>query len=130
MFKELGNLTTLFRQAQEMGGRMQAINAQLKGQRVSGSAGGGMVDVEVNGLGEVLRVTIDPTLVERRERDVIEDLVPAAVNQAVRKARELHAEAVKSIAGDLNVPGIDQALSKIMGGSSGPTPDGPPENQS
>ena len=97
VFKGLANLGNLMRQAQEMGGRLQEVSAQLKAKRVFGSAGGGMVEVEANGLGEILRLTIDPQLVERQEQDMIEDLVPAAVNQALRNAREAHAELMKSM---------------------------------
>ena len=111
----LGNIGNLVRQAKEMGGRMQEMNAQLKAKRVTGTAGGGMVQVEANGLGEVLRMEIDPQLIERQERDMIEDLVPAAVNQALRNAREAHAELMKSMTDGLNVPGvdIDQMLAKL-----------------
>ena len=70
MFKGIANIASLLRQAQQMGGKVQAINEQLKSQRARGSAGGGMVEAEVNGLGEVLRIQIDPTLVERGEREM------------------------------------------------------------
>ena len=56
MFKGLGNLASVMRQAQEMGGKMQEVNEELKSKRVTGSAGGGMIEVEANGHGEVLRV--------------------------------------------------------------------------
>ena len=59
MLKGLANLGNLLRHAQQMGGRMQEISEQLKGQRVHGTSGGGMVQVEANGLGEILRVSID-----------------------------------------------------------------------
>lgn len=116
----LGNLGNIVRQAKEMGGRMQEMNAQLKTKRVTGVAGGGMVQVEANGLGEILRLEIDPQLIERQERDMIEDLVPAAVNQAVRKAREAHAELMKSMTEGLNLPGLDveQMLAKLTQPSS------------
>ncbi len=113
MLKGLSNFGNLIRKAQEMGGRLQEISAQLKSRRVTGSSGGGMVQVEANGLGEVLRVTIDPQLIERQERDMIEDLIPAAVNQAARNARELHAEIVKSMTDGLELPGLEDALAKF-----------------
>lgn len=112
MFKELGNLASLLRQAQNFSGKMQAINDRLKGQRVTANTGGGMVEVEANGLGEVLRVRIEPTLVERGEREMIEDLLPSAVNQALAKAKKCHFEAMKSVTDGLNFPGLDEALSR------------------
>jgi DNA-binding YbaB/EbfC family protein len=103
----------LVRHAQQVSGRVQEINDQLKAKRVSGEAGGGMVSVEVNGLGEVRQVKIDPDLVARGEREMIEDLLPAAVNQAVAKARELQMEMMQSATQEMNVPGLREALAKF-----------------
>jgi DNA-binding YbaB/EbfC family protein len=115
MFKGLANVASLMRSAQQMTGKMQAANEQLKSQRAQAAAGGGMVEVEVNGLGEVLRLTIDPQLVERGEREMIEDLVPAAVNQALAKAKQLHVEAMQSMTRDLDVPGLNEAIAQLTG---------------
>ena len=118
MFKGLGNLgniANMMQQAQQMGGKMQEINDQLRTERVQGSAGGGMIEVEVNGLGEVLRVTIEPSLVEKGETGMIEDLVPAAINQAQAKAKQLHADGMKSLTEGINLPGLSDAISKFTG---------------
>ena len=119
MLKGLGNIATLMRQAQQMGGHIQAVTDRLKSKRVNGSAGGGMVEVEANGTGEILRLTIEAQLIERGEREMLEDLIPAAVNQALVKARELHAEEIKSLTNGIEIPGLEDALSKFMGGGSG-----------
>lgn len=116
MFKQLGNIASLMKQAQQISGRMHEVNDQLRSQRVEGAAGGGMVKVEANGLGEVLRVVIEPGLVERGDREMIEDLLPAAINDAAAKAKQLHAESMKSLTSDMNVPGLNEALDKITGG--------------
>ncbi len=119
MFKGLGglgDLASMFKQAQEMGGKVEEIREQLKNERISGAAGGGLVEVEVNGLCEVLRLQIDPSLIENSEREMIEDLVPAATNQACAKAKERHAELMKSITGSLNIPAVDNAIEKFLGG--------------
>jgi DNA-binding YbaB/EbfC family protein len=118
MFKELSNMASMLRQAQQMGGKMQEISARLKSKRVTGSAGGGMVVVEANGHGEVLKVKIDPTL--SGDLEMIEDLVPAAMNQVAAKAKELHIEMMQSVASDLQLPGLDEAISKLTDG--GPIP--------
>jgi DNA-binding YbaB/EbfC family protein len=122
MLKGIANIASLMRQAQQMGGKVQAINDQLKNVRARGVGGGGLVEVEVNGVGEMLRLKIDPTLVERGEREMIEDLVPAAVNQALAKAKKLHAEAMQTLAKDLDVPGLNEAISQFTdgAGSGGP----------
>ncbi len=114
MFKELGNMAAMLRQAQQVGGKMQEVAARLKSKRVTGSAGGGMIQVEANGVGEVLKVKIDPTL--RDDLEMIEDLLPGAMNQVAAKAKELHMEMMQSITSDLNLPGLDEAISKFTGG--------------
>ncbi len=116
MFKGLGNLKdigSLLKQAQEMGGKMQAINEDLKTKRASGQAGGGLVEVEVNGLAEVLSVRIDAALIAKGDGEMIEDLLPAAFNAAQQKARQLHAEAMQSLTGGLPIPGLQDALAQL-----------------
>lgn len=115
MFKGLANLASMMKQAQQMGGKMQGIQQKLKAERVVGTAGGGMVEVEANGLGEILRLKIDPALVEKGEREMIEDLVPAAVNQANARAKQLHTEAMQSLTEGIELPGLNDALAKITG---------------
>ena len=124
MFKGLGNLANvgaMLKQAQEMGGRMQALQNELRGKRVTGSAGGGLVEVDVNGMNDVLAVRIDPSLVEKGEREMIEDLLPAAFRAAQQKARELHAEAMQSLTGGVNLPGLQEALAKFTEGENQPS---------
>ena len=122
MFKGLGNIANLLKNAHQIGEQVESVKAKLRHERVTGSAGGGMVTIEMNGLGEALRLKIDPTLVERNETEMIEDLVPAAINEALAKAREKHAEALKSVTAglDLPIPGLEQALNSIAGGSVPP----------
>jgi len=118
MFKGLANLASMVKQAQQLGGKLQELNEQLKTKRAVGSSGGGMVQVEVNGLGQVLKLTIDPGIIERRDRELLEDLIPAAVNQALQKSKELHAEAMRAITGEMNMPGLEEALNKFAGEGS------------
>jgi len=117
---KLANLGSLMKQAQQMGGRMQQLTDELKEKRAEGTAGGGLVTVEVNGLGEVLACRIDPSLVTSGDRELLEDLLPAAVNQAVSKSKELHAEMMKSLAEGIDMPGLNAMLSQLSGGGSGP----------
>ena len=113
MFKNLGNLANLpglIKQAQEMGSKMQQLNVELKAKRVTGSAGGGLIEVDANGLGEALAVRIDPSLIAKQDRELLEDLLPTAINAAQQKAKELHAESMQSLAGGMNIPGLSDAL--------------------
>jgi DNA-binding YbaB/EbfC family protein len=116
MFKELAGLGSLLKQAQQIGGQMEKLNDELKTRRASGSAGAGMVEVEVNGLLEVLKCKIDPTLISGGDGELIEDMVSAAMNQAVAKGRALHAEAMKDLTGGMQLPGLDEAMAKLTGG--------------
>lgn len=118
MFKGLANFGTILKQAQQMSSRMQEMNEQLKNIRATGTSGGGLVEVEVNGLGEMLRINIDHSLIEKQDRELIEDLVPAAANQANIKAKQEHAEAMKELTGGMNLPGLDEAFNNITGGQN------------
>ena len=125
MFKGLGNLGSMLKQAQEMGTKMQGLTEELKTRRATGSSGGGMVEVEANGAGEILKVRIDPTLFKQNDVEMIEDLIPAAVNQAITKTKQMHAEAMQSMTGGLNLPGLDEALASVTGNTL--PEDTPPE---
>lgn len=117
MFGSLGNMAALIKQAQQIGGRLEGLNQDLRSRRAIGSAGGGLVEIEVNGLLDVLRCSIDPSLFEQQDRELLEDLVRGATNQAIAKGRQLHADAVKSLAGGIELPGMDEMLAKITGGA-------------
>ena len=116
MFKGIGNIAQLLKNAQSMGERMNEANAELKSKRVTGTAGGDMVEVEANGLGEFLRCKIDPALIEAGDAEMIEELLPAAFNMASQKAKALHLESMKEMTGGMDLPGLDDALKNIPGG--------------
>jgi DNA-binding YbaB/EbfC family protein len=116
MFKGLGqlaNLGGLMKQAQEMGAKMKELTETLKTKRVTGSAGAGLVEVDANGVGEILAVRIDPDLFAKQDREFLEDLIPAAVNSAQDKAKALYAEEMNSLTGGLNLPGLGDALGQF-----------------
>ena len=119
MLENLKNIGGLMKQAQEMGQKMQAVQDSLKEQRAEASTGGGLVTVEVNGLGDVLNVKIDPSLVNGDsgggDHEMIEDLLVGAVNQAVAKSKQLHAEAMQEVTGGMNIPGLGDAMKNIGG---------------
>lgn len=114
--ENLANIGALVKQAQQMGGKLQQITEDLKTRRVEGSSGGGMVTVEVNGVDDVLHCHIDPSLVTSGDRELIEDLLPAAINQALAKAKQLHADAMQSVAAGLDMPGLNDMLARLSGG--------------
>ena len=115
------------RHARELGGRMEGLNDELRNRRATGSAGGGLVEIEVNALAEVLRCRLDPQVLALKDLELLEDLIVAAMNQAVGKARQLHAEAVGSLAGGINLPGLGEAIGRLLRGGPGePEPPKPP----
>src|SRR5262245_31215552 len=115
MFKGLGQLASLLKNAQEIQGRMQEMQEALKKLRVTGSSGGGMVTVEMNGQQQVLSCRIEESLFASGDREVVEDLLVAACNQALERVREATAGEMSRLAGGLDVPGLGDALAKFNG---------------
>ena len=115
MFQGIGNLGSHWKQASELGGQLEKLGEELKNRRTTGASGGGMVEVEINGALEVLHCKIDPQLVAQGDREMLEDLLVAAMNQAVTKGKQLHADALKEITGGMQLPGMREALEKISG---------------
>ncbi len=106
------DLQQLMQMGQQIQERMTHLNEELEGREVTASSGGGMVTVTADGKGHVRRITIDPTCVDARDVEMLEDLVLAAVSQAQTKAGELYQEEVKKATGGLpmNMPGLQGLL--------------------
>ena len=98
------NLGQMMKQAQEMQAKMAELQEQLARTEVTGAAGGGMVQVTLNGKGEMRAVTIDPALADPDEVGVLEDLIVAATNDAKAKAEAKVAEKMRELTGGLNLP--------------------------
>ncbi len=94
----------MLKQAQKMKAEMERIQAEAAAKTVEGSAGGGMVTAVANGKGEVLRVRIDPEVVRGDDLEMLQDLVTAAVNDALQKARDLLTREMSRLAGGLGLP--------------------------
>jgi hypothetical protein len=96
----------LLKQAQEMQGRIAKIQEELGQKTVEGSAGGGMVQVTVNGQFNLITVKIEPSVINPAEKEMLEDLIAAAVNDAMRKAREMVSTEMSKITGGFKIPGL------------------------
>lgn len=103
----------MMKQAQQMGGKLEEVNQKLEVERVTGESGAGLVRVEMNGLGEVIQVTIDPLLFDKEDAELMEDLVRAAVNTAREKTKEVHARLTQEMTAGMNIPGLEQALEQF-----------------
>jgi DNA-binding YbaB/EbfC family protein len=106
MSKGPGGLAGIFEQAQRLQEQMSRIQEELGSRTVEASAGGGMVTVTMNGRLEVVRVAIEPSVLESGDREMLQDLIVAAVNAAIRKAQALVADEMKKLTGGFKVPGL------------------------
>lgn len=100
------DLNSIMQQAQQMQAKMAEIQEQLANKSITGSAGGGMVNVTVNGRGDVLGVTIEDALLGSEEKEMLQDLIVAATNDGLRKAKELGKQEMQQLTGGLNIPGL------------------------
>lgn len=97
-------LASLMQQAQQMQENLKKAQEEIAAMEVTGESGGGLVKLVMNGKREVLKLSIDDSLV-KEDRDMLEDLVAAAVNDAVRKVGKLKQEKLSSLTGGLELPG-------------------------
>ncbi len=98
------NLGQMMKQAQEMQAKMAEMQEQLAGVEVTGASGGGMIQVTLNGKGEMRKVAIDPALVDPNEVEVLEDLIVAATNDAKAKVEAQAAQRMSELTGGLSLP--------------------------
>ena len=106
MAKGIGGMGNLLKQAQEMQSRMAKIQEELAQKTADGSAGGGMVRVTVNGQLALIAIKIDPTVINLEEKEMLEDLIMAAINDGMRKARDMASTEMSKITGGLKIPGL------------------------
>lgn len=99
-----GGLGNIMKQAQQMQANMQKLQEEMAKLEITGQSGGGMVTVVMNGRHEVRRVSIDPSLLSD-DKDMLEDLVAAAVNDAVHKVEATSQERMASLTAGMNLPG-------------------------
>ena len=102
----MGQQFKMLKQLQQMQAKMAKIQEDLGNQTVTGTAGGGMVEVVASGHQKVLSVTLKPEVVDPADVEMLQDLVLAAVNDAIGRAKELERERMGRIAGGLGLPGM------------------------
>ncbi len=116
MFKALGNFASMLKQASAMKGKMAEMQEKLAGVRVEGSAGGGLITVEASGHQKITAIRVDPSLLKEDDREMLEDLLAAAVNQALDKAKAAAAREMAELTGGMNLPGFDDMLKELNPG--------------
>ncbi len=106
MAQGFGGMGDLLKQAQDMQGRIAKIQEELGHRTVDGSAGGGMVQTTVNGQFNLTAVKIERSVINPEEKDLLEDLILAAVNDGMRKARDMVSAEMSKITGGFKIPGL------------------------
>lgn len=101
-----GNMNNMMKQMQKMQKQMENLQGELEVKEVEASAGGGAVKVVCNGKREVLSITIEESVVDPEDVEMLQDLVMAAVNEALRSAENMMNEGMKKVTGGLNIPGL------------------------
>ena len=101
--KGFGNM---MKEAQKLQAQMAAMQEEVAKKKVDATAGGGMVTVEANGKQELVSIKIDPEVINRDDAQMLEDLVLAACNEALRKSRELVQQEMGKLTAGMKIPGL------------------------
>jgi nucleoid-associated protein EbfC len=101
--KGFGNL---MKEAQKLQQQMEKMQAEVAQRKVDATAGGGMVTVEANGKQEIVSIKIDPEVINKDDAQMLEDLVLAACNEALRKSRDMMQQELGKLTGGLKIPGL------------------------
>lgn len=98
------NFQQILQMGQQVQARMSQLQTELDQRTVSSSSGGGMVTATADGRGKIRTISIDPSVVDRDDVDMLEDLVLAAVNEAQARAGEIYEEEMRKVSGGLSLP--------------------------
>lgn len=105
--KNIGNMNQMLKMAQKMQQDLARTQEEMGEKVVEASAGGGAVTATVNGRKELLALKIEPEVVTPDDVEMLEDMIVAAINQAMRQAEEMMAEAMAKITGGIKLPGMN-----------------------
>ena len=100
------NMQSMLRQAQKMQEDMQTLQADLDAREYEVQAGGGVVSVKINGKKEILGITIAPDVVDPDDIETLQDILTAAVNEAIKRVESTNAAEMEKITGSMNMPGL------------------------
>jgi len=100
------NMMSMMKQAQKLQSKMVEMQAELGNRTVSAQAGGGMVEAVVNGRQELLSLRIDKEVVSADDVEMLQDLILAAVNEALNRSREMMAAEMSKLTGGMQIPGL------------------------
>ena len=100
------DINSIMKQAREMQEKMSKVQNELASKTVTGSAGGGMVTVQATGKGDIVNIVIEDVVIDPAEKEMLQDLISGAVNDALRKARELAKSEMAGLTGGVQIPGL------------------------
>jgi len=101
-----GNMNKMMKQVQKMQQDMMKLQEELAERKVESTAGGGAVKVVANGKNEIISIEIKPEAVDPEDVEMLQDLITAAVNEALRQAQEMVSQEMGKITGGLKIPGM------------------------
>jgi hypothetical protein len=102
----MNNIGQIMKQVQKMQQQMEKIQEELAHKTVEAAAGGGMVRVTANGKQEIISIKISPEAIDPADMSMLEDLIAAAINEALRSSRNLMQEELAKVTGGLRIPGL------------------------
>lgn len=100
------NMNNMMKQVQKMQKQMEQTQAELEEKVLETSAGGGAITIKITGKKEIVGIEIDPEVVDPDDIDMLQDLIVAAVNEAIRSADDMIASEMGKITGNMNIPGL------------------------
>lgn len=104
MFGNMGNMAGMMKKVQKLQADMSKLQEELKGRTLESTAGGGAIKVVVTGEKQIQSIKIDPAVVDPEDMEMLEDLVTAAVNEALKKVDDMMAQEMGKLTGGLNLP--------------------------
>ena len=105
-FGGMGNMQKMMKQVQKMQADMARVQEEAENKQVETTAGGGAIRIVVNGKQEIVELKIQPEVVDPEDVEMLEDLIVAAVNEAMRKAQEMLAQDMSKVTGGMKIPGL------------------------
>ncbi|HLA51041.1 MAG TPA: YbaB/EbfC family nucleoid-associated protein [Thermodesulfobacteriota bacterium] len=103
MYKGMGNI---LKQAKVMQEKMADIQKELANKTIEFASGGGMVNVTINGRQEIVSIRVDPSVINPNDVEMLQDLIAAAVNGAIKRSQEMMSEEMEKVTAGLNIPGL------------------------
>lgn len=106
MGKGPSNMNAMMRQAQKMQEDMTALQEELDSREYDVSAGGGVVNIKINGKKEIISIEIKPEIVDPDDIEMLQDILTAGINEAIKKVENTNSEEMGKLTGSLNIPGL------------------------